>query len=102
MDPEKTGLNSSHLKYLLILYFKQLWFSGFTWTTQSNAKLRKPDLPNFVHVLYVLRIYSWRLQIETGFPKICSLPSKSSIQVYYQTETTRAEHTQKSGLGVAV
>lgn len=102
MDPEKTGLNSSHLKYLLILYFKQLWFSGFTWTTQSNAKLRKPDLPNFVHVLYVLRIYSWRLQIETGFPKICSLPSKSSIQVYYRTETIWAEHTQKSGLGVAV
>lgn len=62
-DPEETGLNSSFLKYLLIPYFKQLWFSGFTWTTQSTAKLRKPDSP--VLVLYVLRIYSWRLQSKT-------------------------------------
>lgn len=59
-------------------------------------------MPNFVPVFYVLRIYSWRLQIETGFPKTCFLPSKSSIQFYHQTETTRAAHTQKSGLGVAV
>lgn len=99
---EETGLNSSHLKYLLIPCFKQLWFSGFTWTTQSNAKLRKSDSAIFVRVLYVLRIYSWWLQIETGFLKTCSLPSKNSIQVYYQTETTQAAHTEKSGLGVAV
>lgn len=38
VDPEETGLNSNHLKYLLLPYFKQLWFSGFTWTTQSQRK----------------------------------------------------------------
>lgn len=68
MDPEETGLNSSHLKYLLIPYFKQLWFSGFA--TQSNAKLRQLDSPIFVYLLYVFRIYSWMLQIERGFPKL--------------------------------
>lgn len=67
MTPEETGLNSSHLKYLLIPYFKQLWFSGFTGTTQSNAKLRQPDSPIFVHLLYVFRIYYWMLQIERLF-----------------------------------
>lgn len=88
-DPEETGLNSSHPKYLLIPYFKQLWFSGFTGTTQSNAKLRQPDSPISVYLLYVFRIYSWMLQIERGFLKTCSLLSKSSIQVHYQTEIYR-------------
>lgn len=102
MDPEETGLNSGHLKYLLIPYFKQLWFSGFTGTTQSNAKLRQPDSPIFAHLLYVFRIYSWMLQIGRGFLKTCSLLSKSSIQLYYQTEITQAAHPERSGLGVAV
>lgn len=100
MDPEETGLNSSNLKYLLIPYFKQLWFSGLTRTTQSNTKLRQPDYPTFVYLLYVFRIYSWMLQIER-FSKLAlyylRVPSRS---------TTKLKHTgctpQGSGLWVAV
>lgn len=100
MDPEETGLNSSNLKYLLIPYFKQLWFSGLTRTTQNNTKLRQPDYPTFVYLLYVFRIYSWMLQIER-FSKLAlyylRVPSRS---------TTKLKHTgctpQGSGLWVAV
>lgn len=46
---------------------------------RANEKLREPDSPISVHVLYVLRIYSWRLQIKTDFPKACSLTFKILI-----------------------
>lgn len=99
MDPEQTGLNSSHLKYLLIPYFKLLWFNGFTGTTQSNAKLRQPDSPIFVHLLHVFRIYSWMPGLKEIFWKLALyylyVPSRSTTKLSGCTP-------ERSGQGVAV
>lgn len=44
MDPEETGLNSSHLKYLLIPYFKQLWIYWFYLNHPEQCKAEETRL----------------------------------------------------------